>query len=379
MNLLEKAQKRSPSVRRALLAWFRREARDLPWRRPAAEAHCAPDPYRVWVSEVMLQQTRAAAAVPYYERFLAELPDVRALAEADPDRILKLWEGLGYYARARNLQRAARIIVHERAGVWPESAAEWAHLPGVGRYTAAAIASIALGERVAVVDGNVKRVLARLFDIEENVDSARGEGILWDLAQALLAPRAPGDFNQALMELGARVCIPKGVRCGECPLAGQCAARRLRIQEQLPVRRPRKAAPHYIIVAGAIAPEGAGGGGSDGRVENPCYLLGKRPPASMLGGLWEFPGGKVEPGETHAEALARELREELGIEVRIGRHIATVDHAYSHFSITLHVYFCEHAGGEPSPKYHSELRWVRRSDFGRYAFPAADLKFFDRL
>ncbi len=354
-------KQRAAALRRALLAWFRREARDLPWRRPPR------DPYRVWVSEIMLQQTRVEAVIPYYERFLAAFPDPAALAAAPDNLLLKLWEGLGYYARARNLREAARRITQERGGRLPGTAAEWAALPGVGRYTAGAIASIAFGERTPVVDGNVKRALARLFAIEEPVDAAAGEKAIWDLAGRLVPRAAPGDFNEAVMELGARVCLPRRPRCGECPVARWCEARRLGLAGRLPARRPRKSTPHYEIVAAALRD-------SRGR-----YLLGRRPPSSMLGGLWEFPGGKVEPGETHAEALARELREELGVEARVGRRIAAVDHAYSHFSITLYVYLCERTGGRLRAHWHAETRWVAPRDFARYPMPAADLKFLDRL
>lgn len=360
-NWLERVAERKPALRRALRAWYRRGARDLPWRRTR-------DPYRIWLSEIMLQQTRVETVIGYYRRFLREFPGVGALAKADPDRVLKLWEGLGYYSRARNLQSAARIIAKEWGGRFPQTAREWAALPGVGRYTAGAIASIAFGERVAVLDGNVKRVLARVFAVREPIETAATLDALWRAAELLVPPRLPGEFNQALMELGARVCAPRSPRCAECPLRRQCDAHALKLEETLPMRKPKKPIPHHDIVAAAIR-----------RDDDGAYLLGKRPPTSMLGGMWEFPGGKVEPGETHAQALARELLEELAIEVRVGGHLASVDHAYSHFRITLHVYACEWTGGQPHPKYHSELKWIAREDFSHYAMPAADIKFLDRL
>ena len=346
-------------IRRALLAWFRRSARDLPWRRTR-------NPYRIWLSEILLQQTRIDTALPYYRRFLKTFPSVRALAAADEDEVLKAWEGLGYYSRARNMHRAAGIIVGERSGRLPKTAQEWRELPGVGRYTAGAIASIAFGEPVPALDGNTKRVLARLFHVTDPIDLAATANTLWELAEALVPPGDPGGFNQALMELGARVCTPTGPRCGACPVRRYCEANRLGRQGAVPVRRARRPVPHHEIVAAAIRRNGR-------------YLLGRRPSGGMLGGLWEFPGGKVGPGETHEQALEREVEEELGIEVRVGDHIASIDHGYSHFTITLHLYRCEHLEGRPRAIFHDHVKWILLSHFDRYAFPAANRKLFDRL
>jgi A/G-specific adenine glycosylase len=346
-------------IRRKLLNWYSRHARDLPWRRTR-------HPYRVWLSEVMLQQTRIETVLPYYRRFLKAFPTVRALAAAPEDRVLKLWEGLGYYSRARNLHGAARAIVRERRGRFPQTAEQWRTLPGIGRYTAAAIASITRGERAAVLDGNVKRVLARLYRIDRSIDEAATVNRLWDLAEILVPPTRPGDFNQAMMELGARICTPKSPRCPQCPLRMVCAAYAIGRASALPVRRSRKPVPHYDIVAAAVAKNGR-------------YLLGKRPAGGLLGGLWEFPGGKIEPGETPEQALLRELREETGIRIRVDEHIVSIDHAYSHFAITLHLYRCAHVSGRVQKRYHTEVKWVPRSRFDRYAFPAANLKLLDRV
>ena len=346
-------------IRRALLAWYRRNARDLPWRGAA-------DPYRVWVTEIILQQTRVDQGTPYIERFFQALPDVQALAATKTDRVLKLWEGLGYYARARNLHKAAQRIVRERGGVLPDSAVAWRELPGVGRYTAGAIASIAFDERTPAVDGNVKRVLSRWTDLKDSVDdSATVEG-LWDLAGDLVHGKSPGDFNQALMELGAQACTPKKPDCGACPVSRYCRSLHAGTQEQRPVRRPKKKIPHHEIVVAAIRKNGR-------------YLIGKRPPKGLLGGLWEFPGGKVEPGETHAAALRREIREEVGITVKVGALVASVKHAYSHFKITLTVYNCVQQRGTPQAKAHTELKWVLKRDFKNYTFPKANHKFLDLL
>ncbi|MBI3119584.1 MAG: A/G-specific adenine glycosylase, partial [Candidatus Hydrogenedentes bacterium] len=219
------------AIRRALLAWYRQEARDLPWRRTA-------DPYRIWISEVMLQQTRVDQGLPYYERFLDAFPDLATLAAASEDQVLKAWEGLGYYTRARNLHKTAQTVAEQHGGKLPERAELLQLLPGVGRYTAGAIASICFGERVPVLDGNVKRVLARVHRIEDSIDDPATEKELWILAAELVPPRGPGEFNQSMMELGARLCTPKKPRCEECPVSAHCSAFAAGVQELLPARNP---------------------------------------------------------------------------------------------------------------------------------------------
>jgi len=343
----------SGRIQQALLAWYGDNARDLPWRR-------SRDPYRVWLSEVMLQQTRVETVLPYYERWLERLPTVAALAAADEETVLRLWQGLGYYRRARNLHRAARAIVEERGGRWPASAAEWRQLPGVGRYTAGAIASITRGEPAAVVDGNVKRVLARLFLIDEPVDDAATLRRLWLLAESLVPAAAPGDFNQALMELGARICRPRRPRCDLCPLRPDCRGRRAGVAESLPRRRRRRPIPHRQEVAALVVRGGR-------------YLLGRRPPG-LLGGLWEFPGGPVAEGESPPQALARALVERLGIEVDVGPRLAAVDHAYSHLKVTVALYRCRLTGGELRPAYHTAARWLRRRQLGDLPLPRVTRK-----
>lgn len=347
------------SFRRSLLRWYDANKRDLPWRR-------SDDPYHIWLSEIMLQQTRVEAVIDYYERFLDAFPTVDALARAPQDRVLKLWEGLGYYSRARNLRKAAAVIANERGGSFPETVDEWMALPGIGRYSAGAICSIAFGVRAPVLDGNVKRVLARVFAIEEAINETRTVKRMWGLADELLAPRRPGDFNQAMMELGARVCLPRRPRCDDCPVVKQCRAHALELESSLPNKAARQTPPHVHVVAAAIQKNGR-------------YLLGRRPSDGMLGGLWEFPGGKVESGESYEEALRRELHEELGVETRVGEHVISVDHAYTHLLVTIHLYRCEIVSGSARAIYHDAIKWVSRKRFGEYAFPKANLKFLDRL
>jgi A/G-specific adenine glycosylase len=322
-----------------LLGWFARRFRDLPWRRERT-------PYRVWVAEVMLQQTRAETVVPYYERFLGRFPTVQALADAPLEEVLKAWEGLGYYARARNLHAAARRVVAARGGQLPDTFEGLLALPGVGRYIGGAVASIAFGRDVVAVDGNARRVLCRVMGIREDVTRPGVQRKLETLATRLLPPGRAGAFNEALMELGATVCTPRAPHCDRCPLRDLCRAAAEGDPEALPVRRPRRQVPHYDVAAAVTAR-------ADGRV-----LVAQRNVDDMLGGLWEFPGGKREDGETLPECLVREMREELGVEVTVGEQLAVVRHAYTHFRITLHAFHCRLVDGEPRCLDCAAFRWV---------------------
>ena len=340
----------------ALLAWFDQQAADLPWR----ENERAPDPYRVWLSEIMLQQTQVSTVIPYFNHFLAAFPDVHALAAAPLDDVLKRWEGLGYYSRARNLHQTARIVAGEHAGRFPVTAAELQTLPGIGRYTAGAIASICYGERVPVVDGNVIRVFARLLDLDDDVTQAATKSKLWHIAANWLPAQRPGAYNQALMELGQTICRPRAPRCDACPLRAHCAAYGAGTQAQRPVKRRKAPTPHYDVVAGIIYNE-------DGRL-----LIAQRPPDGLLGGLWEFPGGKQEADETLPQALRRELREELAIEVTVGELFVVVRHAFTHFRITLHAFECRYRSGPPQTIGAQAFAWVQLDELDRYTFGKAD-------
>lgn len=343
-----------------LLAWYDREAADLPWRAPPGSE---PDPsraYCVWLSEIMLQQTQVETVRPYFERFIAAYPTVEALAAAPLDEVLKLWEGLGYYSRARHLHRAAQIVMEHYGGLIPATAAGLQELPGIGRYTAGAIASIAFGARAPVLDGNVIRVLARITDLTDDVSLSRVRSDLWKLADDWLPPARCGDYNQALMELGRRICAPRNPRCSLCPVAGHCLANAHGTQEERPVKRARAATPHHEVTAGLIWNE---------RGE---LLIAQRPLEGLLGGLWEFPGGKVEPGETYEDCLRRELREELGIEVAVHDLFCVVRHAFTHFSITLHTFNCRYLGGEPQTLGVQDFAWVLPGRLDAYAFGKAD-------
>ncbi len=348
------------SVRRLLLDWFASSGRDLPWRRDYA-------PWSVLVSEVMLQQTQMDRVVPFFDRFLARFPTPAALAAASEEEVLKLWEGLGYYARARNLQAAARAIAHGHGGRVPDDPAALRGLPGVGPYTAAAVASIAFGQDAPLVDANVERVLARVFDVDESLATSAGKRRIAALAAELLPPGRARDFNQALMELGALACS-KAPRCGECPLAGLCEARRLDITAERPVRAPRKAISHLDVCTGVLTHAGR-------------IFVQKRPTPGVWAGLWEFPGGRIEPGETPAQAVVREFREETEFAVQVAEPLGLVRHGYTTYSVSLHCFLLTLANGGNQPVLHAAdtFRWAGARDLAGLAFPAGHRKLLDRL
>lgn len=340
------------TIQKCLLDWYRRDARTLPWRG-------AQDPYAVWVSEVMLQQTRVETVIPYYERWMRAFPDVASLARAPQDKVLKQWEGLGYYSRARNLHKAAAMILRDHGGDLPDTAEKLRELPGVGDYIAGAIASIAFGQHEPALDGNGLRVLARLRGYELPVNTARGKRDLGELLRSLLPVGVAGEFNQAIMDLGAGVCLPRSPRCDDCPLAGVCAAFAQGCQGELPVRKDKKVNPHYEVVAAVIV--------EDGRA-----LIDKRSPDGLLGGLWEFPGGKVEEGEGLSQALERELCEELGVRARAGEELGVYRHAYTHFSVTVHTFFTVITGGTPRALQAEKVEWVEIARLKDYPMGKVD-------
>ncbi len=340
-------------TQRVLLAWYRNAARDLPWRRTR-------DPYAIWVSEVMLQQTRVATVLSYYPRFLTCFPSLDALAQAPLERVLKVWEGMGYYARARNLQRAARAALARHGGI-PTTYEELLRLPGIGRYTAAAIAAIAWGAKHLPIDGNVRRVLSRWRDLdtvrEEDYREA-GTPLLAGLARRQVAA-----LVQALMELGARICTPRSPRCGSCPVRASCRARRAGTIAQRPPHRARREVPHYEVVVARLVND-------SGRI-----LLAQRAADGLLGGLWELPGGKVQAGEGLESALRRELREELGITRVTGlRYVGQVGHAYTHFTVTLHRFDGRTRQMPRRLAGPVAVRWVRPSRVSDHPLPRGTQK-----
>ncbi len=339
------------SLKQSLLAWYANAGRDLPWR------HCH-DPYAIWVSEIMLQQTQVKTVIPYYHRWLAQFPTLEQLASADLQQVLKAWEGLGYYTRARNLYACAQEIMQHHGGVFPTELKDVLALRGIGRTTAGGILSAAFNQPAAILDGNVKRVLARLVALP--VPPTKATKQLWQLSEALLDREHPREFNQALMDLGATVCTAKKPDCNNCPWIPHCQAYNQGIQFQLPMREISSPLPHKNIGVAVIWNE-------QGQI-----LIDRRRPEGLLGGLWEFPGGKIQLGETVEECIKREILEELAIEIEVGDRLISIDHAYSHFRVTLTVHHCRYLTGIPQPLECDEIRWVTLDEIDQFPFPKAN-------
>ncbi|MCQ3936433.1 MAG: A/G-specific adenine glycosylase [Chloroflexi bacterium] len=336
-----------------LLKWYARHRRPMPWRNH-------PDPYAVWVSEIMLQQTRVETVIPYFEKWMKLFPNVKTLANAKERDVLNAWEGLGYYTRARNLHKAAKIVASDFNGKLPRDLQALRSLPGIGRYTVGAIASIAFKMDEPTLDGNIRRVLSRLFDVSEYADSSAGEKILWELAAKNLPKGKAGDYNQALMELGATVCLPKNPRCLLCPLVKLCQARENGMQDLRPVLKPKKRTPQYTHAAAVI-------------VERGRVLLSQRPAGGLLGGMWEFPNVRV--GEDPAKELANALKAAASLRVRRGEALGVVSHAYSHFRIQVYPFRCR-ALSIPNDK---NLKWVNLSELDDYPMGKVDRQIAQKI
>lgn len=337
-------------MRARLLAWYRAHRRDLPWRAGEGETG---DPYRVWLSEVMLQQTRVETVLRYYARWLERFPTLQALADAPLDDVLKAWEGLGYYSRARNFHRAVQEVAERHGGRVPDDPEAFGALPGVGRYTLGAVMSIAFGRALPVVDGNVRRVLARWTD-----DPDPAPERLWAMASALVPGEAPGELNQALMELGATICTPRGPRCGVCPASPICRARMAGTQEARPAPRRAKPLPHEDTAVAVIE--------RDGRL-----LLVRRPASARLGGLWAFPWTIRHHGESVATAAERAAREGLAIEVEARDELGAVNHVFTHVRATYHAIRCRVVDGEPQALAYDAVAWATPDEVRAYALPVA--------
>lgn len=345
----------SETVRHRLLDWYAMHRRRLPWRETS-------DPYAIWVSEVMLQQTQVATAVPYYLRFMERFPTAERLAEADGQEVLKLWEGLGYYSRARNLHRAAGEVVSRFGGRVPDDPAAFQSLPGVGDYIAAAVLSIAFGRVLPVVDGNVKRVLSRLLEIDTPVNRSGSHQVYRKPAKRLISPEHPADFNQAIMELGALVCRPKNARCPACPLSDLCLAYRHGTTAQYPKREPRRKIPHRHVAIAVILKKGK-------------MLVVQREMEGFLGGLWEFPAVPADSADNQLPQFASMIREATGLKITVERRLTRIRHAYTHFKLTGDVYLCRYAAGRVRLNGARSHRWVTLGSLARLPMHKANHKF----
>ena len=352
-------KKEIQAYRKALIGWYETNRRDLPWRKTT-------DPYHIWVSEVMLQQTQVDTVVPYYKKFLSQFKDIETLAAADSQAVLKAWEGLGYYARARNLHRAAGMVLNDYDGHIPDRWENFRRLPGVGDYIAAAVLSLAFGRPHSVVDGNVKRVLARLLAISEPVNQASAAKKFREFADPLLDQNRPDDYNQAIMELGAVVCKPRQPLCNRCPVQEFCRAFQADEVFSYPVKLKKPASPQYRIAVGVVFKKGR-------------VLITRRKPSGLLGGLWEFPGGKIKRGERPEHACTREIKEETSLVIKVDSHLSRVRHAYTHFKIVMDVFCCNFVSGKVRLKGPVDHRWIRVAQLDDFPFPKANHKFFDDL
>lgn len=302
-----------------LLPWFKQKKRSLPWRK-----NC--DPYRVWISEIMLQQTQVNTVIPYYERWMKQFPNVRILARACLSEVFKAWEGLGYYRRARHLHETAKIVQKKFAGKFQDSKDELMKLPGIGRYTAGAIASIAFGKAEPVLDGNVKRVLSRIFAVRDAVDSGGGEKKLWALATSLVQGSGdPGDLNQALMELGALVCLQENPQCPACPVEKACLAHRMKKETEFSVKDRRQKIEALETLAAIIWKNGK-------------VLLERQPLQKRWGGLWTFPNWIYRNGQTETKFIKKQMRTEFETQIGNLKPRTQIEHGFTKYRVRLRVY-----------------------------------------
>ena len=344
-----------------LLDWYEKNKRPLPWR-------SKQEPYGTWVSEIMLQQTQVRTVIPYFDRFMCEFPTIQQLAEANIQEVLKIWEGLGYYSRVRNLHRAASVIVNEFKGELPATYKELRSLPGMGEYTAAAVASIAFSEAVPALDGNALRVFARFWGITDIVYKSNVRKMIWSRLLPIIETTNPSHFNQSVMELGALICRPRNPQCDICPVGNFCVAKERNLTSQLPVRARSRPTPRYTYGAGVIW-------------SNETVLIQRRNYNVMLGGLWEFPGGKLITTNSFENALSQKIYEQTALQVRVLKYYCEMKHAYSHFKIVLHTYKCElatcNAGRPNRTAMTDDLRWVNLTELSNFPFDKATLKVID--
>jgi A/G-specific adenine glycosylase len=350
-----------PALQDTLLRWFAQHGRDLPWRRTYL-------PYHIWISEIMLQQTQMDRVVVYFTRWLDRFPDLASLATAPEQEVLRLWEGLGYYSRAKNLLKTAALLCSEHDAALPEDHAVLLQLPGIGRYTAGAIMSLAFNQSHPIVDANVERLFARLFNLAGPVKEKSTHAFIWRKAAELIPHGKARFFNQALMELGALVCLPRSPRCDACPLRGHCEAFAQEVVKERPVAGKPKESIKISMVSGVLRHRGK-------------IYIQKRLADDVWPNLWEFPGGRIEEDETPEQALVREFREETGFAVHDLKKIATISHSFTRYRITLHCYHCRLQGSDTGPVLHAaqEYRWADPDELENFAFPAPHRRLIHRL
>jgi len=340
-----------------LLEWYFSRKRKMPWRGET-------DVYKIWLSEVMLQQTQVETVKPYYLRWLKKFPNTESVARATEEEVLKLWEGLGYYARARNFKYACEWIQKENNGEIPKESVAFRQLKGVGDYIHAAVRSIAFNEALPAIDGNVKRVISRILQIK--TPPSKALHIISQYLLDVISHESPGDFNQAIMDLGSTICKPKNPKCNECNINNFCLAFENKTMENYPLSEKKRAIPHHKIAVGIIWKENK-------------ILISKRHSNMMLGGLWEFPGGKIKEHETPENCVKREIKEELDIRVSVGNKIQTIKHAYTHFTIELTAYHCQYERGEPKNVDCADFKWINKNEIRSLPFPKANHKIFNKI
>ena len=337
-----------------LIDWYNAHQRELPWR-------IHPHPYHTLICEFMAQQTQINTLIPYYERWLIKYPTIQDVANSSEDSILKSWEGLGYYSRARNLHKTCQVITNDYNAVVPDSPDILLSLPGVGPYISAAVASIAYEIPVAVVDGNVLRVFTRLYGLFDDIGKDKTKQTIQKRLNQDIQQYQPSVFNQGLMELGATICTPKKPNCIQCPLSSICYAKNMDQTETLPIKSKKAPIPHHTVVVAII------------KNNQDHFLITKRKKNQLLGGLWEFPGGKVKSNETLEDALHREIKEEVNLDIKINGFLCKVDHAYSHFKITMHAFICDVIDpSNLSCKSADDYSWINVTQLDEFAFPKAN-------
>ena len=340
-----------------LLFWYNNHKMPMPWRDDK-------NIYHIWLSEIMLQQTQIATVIPYYHKWLKKFPDIIDVAKANENEILKIWEGLGYYSRALNFHHACKKIIKSYNGIIPKDQNKFIKLKGVGKYIDAAVRSIGYNDIVPTIDGNVNRVVSRLLCLDKPPQNKYTE--IYNFLISIIDRKNPGDFNQALMDLGRNICKPKKPLCQDCPIKNYCAAYQNNQISQYPIKIESKKNPHFNIAVGVIWK------GND-------ILITKRKLGGLLGGLWEFPGGKLNNNESSEECIIREIYEEIGIQIELKSFISNIKHQYSHFSISLDSFHCIYKYGVPKPKTASDMKWISPKEISKFAFPKANHKFINEI